>query len=234
MAMAMSPVRPSASIWRAKMLIEAEIVAGGGERRGVGGQRQRRDGRAVFFVADGEFGCEVLGIGGAAAIAEQHQLAAAADRGDASREQPGEGIGERGLRCPRDGIVLGEFGFEEFRPRSTASRSPKRPRRGIPAPRRAAHRRSLLRSLRASPCSSVASQARIDSSEGCTGFAATMPGMPISLVSSSRANRISCRRSPGRMPVNLISMSRPGSRPLRRMMRSARSTIFTGWPMLST
>ena len=40
-----------------------------------------------------------------------------------------------------------------------------------------------------------------------------MPSMPIGVVGSSRANRISCRRSPGRMPVNVISMSRPGSRP---------------------
>ena len=68
----------------------------------------------------------------------------------------------------------------------------------------------------------------------CSGRAATMPAMPISVVGSSRANRISCSRSPGRMPVNVISMSRPGSRPDRRMMRSARSTIFTGCPMLST
>ena len=40
-----------------------------------------------------------------------------------------------------------------------------------------------------------------------------MPGMPISAVSSSRANRISCSRSPGRMPVNSILMSRPGLKP---------------------
>ena len=58
--------------------------------------------------------------------------------------------------------------------------------------------------------------------------------MPIGEVGSSRANRISCSRSPGLMPMNLISISRPGSRPERRIMRSARSTIFTGCPMLRT
>ena len=56
----------------------------------------------------------------------------------------------------------------------------------------------------------------------------------ISTVGSSPANRISFSRSPGRMPVNTTSMSRPGSRPDSRIIRSARSTILTGWPMLST
>ena len=97
--MATSPGRPSASIWRAKILLEAEIVAGGGERRGVGGQRERGDGGAVGLVADGQFGREMLGVGGAAAIAEEHQLAAAADRFDASRHQAGEGAGQARLRC---------------------------------------------------------------------------------------------------------------------------------------
>ena len=90
------------------------------------------------------------------------------------------------------------------------------------------------RSSRARPCSSAASQPRIASSDGLTGLAATMPSMPIGAVGSSRANSISCRRSPGRMPVKVMSMSRPGSRPESRIIRSARSTIFTGWPMLST
>ena len=66
------------------------------------------------------------------------------------------------------------------------------------------------------------------------GFAATMPGTLISELDSSSANRISLSRSPGLMPVNTISISRCGSRPARRIMRSASSTIFTGCPMLST
>src|SRR5262249_8229569 len=66
------------------------------------------------------------------------------------------------------------------------------------------------RSSRARPCSSAASQPRIASSDGLTGLAATMPSMPIGAVGSSRANRISCRRSPGLMPVKVMSMSRPG------------------------
>ena len=90
------------------------------------------------------------------------------------------------------------------------------------------------RSSRASPCSSAASHPRMASSGGLTGSAATMPSMPIGTVGSSRANRISCRRSPGRMPVKTMSMSRPGSRPDSRISRSARSTILTGCPMLRT
>ena len=76
-------------------LLEAEIVAGGGERGGVGGQRDRGDGGAVGLVADGQFGREMLGVGGAAAIAEEHQLAAAADRVDAGPDQAGEGGRQR-------------------------------------------------------------------------------------------------------------------------------------------
>ncbi len=56
------------------------------------------------------------------------------------------------------------------------------------------------------------SQSCMVSSEGCSGRAATMPGMPISLVGSSRANRISCNRSPGRTPVKVTGCHVPGSR----------------------
>jgi hypothetical protein len=80
----------------------------------------------------------------------------------------------------------------------------------------------------------MASQPRIASSEGWAGRAATTPRNPISTIGSPRAKRTSCMRSPGRAPVNTMSTSRPGSSPASRIIRSARSTIFTGCPMLST
>ena len=73
----------------------------------------RGDGRAVGLVADGQFGREMLGIAGAAAIAEEHQLAAAADRFDASRDQAGEGVRQCCFAAPRVIVMFGEFGFEE-------------------------------------------------------------------------------------------------------------------------
>src|SRR5262249_6559209 len=69
------------------------------------------------------------------------------------------------------------------------------------------------RSSRARPCSSAASQPRIASSDGLTGLAATMPSMPIGAVGPSRAHRISCQRSPGLLPEEVTSISRPCSRP---------------------
>jgi len=61
-------------------LIESEVVADRGERGGVGGERDRGNGRAVADVAHGELGREVLRVRGTAAIAEEHQLAAAFER----------------------------------------------------------------------------------------------------------------------------------------------------------
>ena len=61
-------------------MVEAVIVADGGERGGVGGERDRRQRIAVEHEAGQEFGGDMLGVGGAAAIAGQHQLAAVAKR----------------------------------------------------------------------------------------------------------------------------------------------------------
>ena len=65
------------------------------------------------LVADGQFGREMLGVAGAAAIAEEHQLAAAADRFDASANQTGEGAGQCRLGATRDVVMLGKFRFEK-------------------------------------------------------------------------------------------------------------------------
>ena len=94
--------------------------------------------------------------------------------------------------------------------------------------------RMVARSSPAMACSSAASQLRSEAIGGSLGLAAMIPATPISIVGSSVANRISFSRSPGRIPLKTISISCPGCRPDSRIMRSARSTILTGWPMLST
>ena len=133
MAMATSPGLPSASIWRAKMRskprsLPAAVSAELSVVKAMAAMAAR-----FGLVADGQFGREMLGVGGAAAIAEQHQLAAAADRRDAGADQAGEGGAERAFRLARNVVMLGEFGFEEG-----GEIHFMRPRRGIPAPRRAA------------------------------------------------------------------------------------------------
>src|ERR1700704_6169563 len=63
----------------------------------------------------------------------------------------------------------------------------------------------VTRSSFAIACSSVAIHLRSASIGGSLGLAAMMPATPISTAGSSLANRISFRRSPGRMPVNTSS-----------------------------
>jgi hypothetical protein len=55
--------------------------------------------------------------------------------------------------------------------------------------------------------SSAAIQFRKAGIGGSFGFAAITPAIPISVLGSSVANKISFSRSPGRMPVNTISTS---------------------------
>ena len=95
-------------------LLEAEIVADRGERRRVGGQRDRGDRRAVLDVADGQLGREVLRIGGAAAIAEEQDLAAALEAGDGGRDELAEFAGQRLARVAQDRFVLVELAGEEL------------------------------------------------------------------------------------------------------------------------
>ena len=73
---------------------EPEIIGGGGQRRGVGGQRDRRQSAAVALEADGELRRDVLAVGGAAAIAAEEKLAPGAEhrysrfgKGGRGREQ---------------------------------------------------------------------------------------------------------------------------------------------------
>ena len=61
-------------------LFEAVIIADRRQRRGVGGQRDRGISRPVLLVAADDFGGDVLGVGGAAAIADEQKLVACAQR----------------------------------------------------------------------------------------------------------------------------------------------------------
>ena len=61
-----------------------------------------------------------------------------------------------------------------------------------------------------------------------------IPGVSVAIIGSAGWNRLSSFFSPGRSPVNTISMSSPGLRPARRIICRARSTILMGLPMSST
>ena len=139
---------------------------------------------------------------------QRHRVAAGA-----GGERGARGVAARDL-CARQTMT----GCSFFRPDSGATRWRRRmPSYAASPPKSGTASCSTPkiteRSSRAKPCSSATSHPRMASSGGLTGLAATMPSMPIGTVGSSCANRVSCRRSPGRMPVNTMSMSRPGSRP---------------------
>ena len=55
-------------------LLEAVIVGDRGQRRGVGGQRDRGVAGPILLVAADDFGGDMLGVGGAAAIADDQEL----------------------------------------------------------------------------------------------------------------------------------------------------------------
>ncbi len=80
MAMATSPGFAQGFDLAREYLLKAEIVSRRRERRRISGQGKRRDRGAVALVADRQFGREMLGIGGASPVPEEHQLAAALDR----------------------------------------------------------------------------------------------------------------------------------------------------------
>ena len=66
-------------------LLETVVVGDRGQRRGVGGQRNRRITGTILLVAADDFGGDVLGVGGAAAIADDQQLVAGTQRRDDRR-----------------------------------------------------------------------------------------------------------------------------------------------------
>ena len=65
-----------------KDLLEAVIIGDRGQRRSVGGERDRGVAWPVLFVAADDFGGDVLGVARAAAIADDQKLVAAMQRRD--------------------------------------------------------------------------------------------------------------------------------------------------------
>ena len=61
-------------------LLEPVVIRYRRQRRSVGGQRDRRVGRPVLLVAADDFGGDMLGVGGAAAIADDQEFSVRAQR----------------------------------------------------------------------------------------------------------------------------------------------------------
>ena len=80
MATRTSPARTDGVDLARKQLLVAVVVADRGQDRGIGGQRKGGQPRAIVSEAADEFAREVLRIGGAAAVAGEQQLVAAAKR----------------------------------------------------------------------------------------------------------------------------------------------------------
>ena len=73
-ATATSPARPSASTCRAKIRVEAVVVGHARQHARVGRQRHRRHARPVPLEPPDQLRGEVLGVGGAATVAEHQHL----------------------------------------------------------------------------------------------------------------------------------------------------------------
>src|ERR1700761_6528620 len=94
----------------------AEVIAGGGEDGGVGGEGDGAEGRAGDSEADDELGYEVLGVGGGATVAGDEELLAGLKGvgGEAGDGNEGVGdvfVGEDGLQ---GGDGLGELPLDEL------------------------------------------------------------------------------------------------------------------------
>ena len=97
-------------------LVEAVVVAGGGEDGGVGGEGDGAEGGTVDGEADDELGDEVLGVGGGATVAGDEELVAVAHSlgGEFGDGDEGVGdffVGEDGLH---GGDGLGELLLDEL------------------------------------------------------------------------------------------------------------------------
>src|SRR5690348_15772121 len=69
---------------------EAEIIRGSGEDGCVRGEGNRRQADAIAMKADDKFGGEMLGVGGAAAIAEEYHFVLLLNRGSGRLGEPGD------------------------------------------------------------------------------------------------------------------------------------------------
>ena len=74
---AIAPMPQRADLSR-KHLIESVVVADAGERGTIGGQCDRSNGRALGAQPAGQFGCDMLAIGGRSAVAAKQQFTAIA------------------------------------------------------------------------------------------------------------------------------------------------------------
>ena len=92
-------------------LFEAVVVADGGERRGVGGQGHAGQALALGLEAAGEFGGEVLGVGGRSAIATgEHASAPAQGLGQPVRRA--HDVGRHLTHSVEGGLMLVEAGVD--------------------------------------------------------------------------------------------------------------------------
>ncbi len=78
------------------------VVGDGGEDAGVGGQRHRAEGRAIDSEAGDELGDEVLGVGGATAVAADHEFSALLHGVGGEAAGVNDGL--------MDGLVVEDFG----------------------------------------------------------------------------------------------------------------------------
>ncbi len=93
-------------------LVIGEVVGDGRDGRGVGRQRQGRQGPPGAAEASRQLGCEVLGVGSTAAVAEDDELAARVERvTDVSGQL--RGVGQEGARGGRGRQVLVEDGVQD-------------------------------------------------------------------------------------------------------------------------
>ncbi len=107
----------------AEHLLEAQVVGTGGEGRGIGIERDRRDGRAIGLIADHELRGQVLGVRGAAPVAEEQQLAAGAHRTLPEREHLVEGTRQHRQQSVECRAVLVGLAAQEG-PRACSRRFP--------------------------------------------------------------------------------------------------------------
>ena len=97
-----------------KNRIEAEIVARGGQSRGIGGQRDGRKGSPFCFETHGQFRCNVLTVGRAAAISAKEKLAPGPEH-RYSRFGEDRGRAEKRFRAFDTGKMFVKEAFEVLR-----------------------------------------------------------------------------------------------------------------------
>ena len=101
--------------------LEAEVVAGGGQGRCVGGERDRRKPRPARLETNRELGGDMLAVGGAAAVAAEEELAPGAEH-RYSRFGEGRRRLEQAAAPLEDRHMVGEQALERRVSRRAAGR----------------------------------------------------------------------------------------------------------------